>query len=73
MSPGFAPRKHSENIEVAGSRDGHNGFRGLWSEVRLAAAIGVLDTLLELRICYAHERAWNRLNLGGVKTRVVEI
>jgi uncharacterized membrane protein len=31
---------------------------------RVAASVGLLDTLLKLVTYYAHERIWNRINLG---------
>ncbi|MCK4752560.1 MAG: DUF2061 domain-containing protein [Planctomycetes bacterium] len=33
----------------------------------LAAQIGMLDTAVKLGAFYAHERIWNRLNLGKHK------
>ena len=38
-----------------------------WSitgEAGFAAAIGVVDTLIKLGVYYAHERAWNRSQVG---------
>ncbi len=36
-------------------------------EIRFAATIGVLDTLLKLGTYYGHERLWNRIPMGQVK------
>jgi uncharacterized membrane protein len=32
--------------------------------LRLAAAVGVTDTVIKIGTYYAHERAWNRVSFG---------
>jgi uncharacterized membrane protein len=36
-------------------------------ELKLAAQIGVLDTLIKIGVFYAHERFWNHLSFGKQK------
>lgn len=36
-------------------------------KIRLAAEIGLLDTLIKLGVYYLHERIWNRVPYGRVK------
>ena len=36
-------------------------------KLRLAAEIGLIDTLIKLVIYYLHERIWNRVQYGQVK------
>jgi uncharacterized membrane protein len=42
----------------------------LTGELRFAATVGVLDTLVKLAMYYVHERAWNRLDYGRVDSVV---
>ena len=35
---------------------------------RLAAGIGVLDTVLKIGAFYGHERLWNNINIGRKKS-----
>ncbi|MHC4618150.1 MAG: DUF2061 domain-containing protein [Planctomycetota bacterium] len=39
----------------------------LTGKLDLAAQIGVLDTVIKIGAFYAHERLWNRLNVGKQK------
>jgi len=39
----------------------------------LAAQIGLLDTTIKLGAFYAHERVWNRLNIGKKKSPEYQI
>lgn len=36
-------------------------------ELKVAAAIGVVDMAIKLVVYYAHERAWNRIALGRME------
>lgn len=36
----------------------------LFGELKLAAAVGILDTLFKIGVYIAHERAWNRISYG---------
>jgi len=36
-------------------------------ELRLAAGIGLLDTVIKIGAFYAHERIWNRFQFGKPK------
>jgi uncharacterized membrane protein len=36
----------------------------LTSEFRLAVSVGLLDTVFKLGAYYAHERVWDRVQLG---------
>ena len=38
----------------------------LTGEMKIAATVGVLDTLVKFAAYYVHERAWNRLDYGRV-------
>lgn len=33
-------------------------------QLELAAAVGLVDTIIKLGVYYAHERVWNRVNFG---------
>ena len=37
-------------------------------EIKVAVEIGLIDTVAKLGVYYAHERLWNRLKYGKVKT-----
>jgi adenylylsulfate kinase len=39
----------------------------------LAAQIGIFDTVVKIGVFYAHERFWNRLNFGKIKSPEYEI
>jgi len=39
----------------------------LTDQLRLAAAIGLVDTTLKLGAYYAHERLWNRIRFGRAR------
>ena len=42
-------------------------------DLRFAAAIGAVDTLVKLGVYYAHERAWNRVGFGRQESPDYEI
>ena len=42
-------------------------------ELRFAAAIGILDTLIKLGAYYGHERLWNRIHIGRARPREYHI
>jgi uncharacterized membrane protein len=41
---------------------------GMTHQLRFAAEIGAIDTLTKLLIYFLHERAWNKIDYGRVKT-----
>ena len=43
------------------------------SELKVAATIGAIDTLVKLRAYYYHERFWNRIDFGRSKPPDYEI
>ena len=43
------------------------------SELKVAATIGVIDSLVKLGAYYFHERAWNRIDFGRPKPPEYEI
>jgi uncharacterized membrane protein len=36
-------------------------------ELKIAAEIGIADTIIKLGVYYTHERVWNRLSFGKMK------
>jgi uncharacterized membrane protein len=36
-------------------------------EFKIAAEIGIADTLIKLGVYYSHERVWNRFSFGTMK------
>lgn len=42
-------------------------------ELKVAAAIGLMDTIIKLAGYYAHERVWNRLEFGRARAPEYEI
>ena len=36
-------------------------------ELKIAAEIGIIDTVIKLGVCYSHERVWNRFSFGKMK------
>lgn len=43
------------------------------SEITLAAAIGVFDSVIKIGAYYFHERLWNRVTYGKIKSPDYEI
>ena len=39
----------------------------------LAAAVGILDTVLKLGAYYIHERVWNRIRFGQIRSPEYQI
>ena len=39
----------------------------LLGQIELAVKIGILDTLLKILVYYAHERMWEKVNIGKRK------
>jgi uncharacterized membrane protein len=39
---------------------------GMTGQMKFAAEIGLIDTLVKLLIYFLHERAWNKVNYGRV-------
>jgi len=45
----------------------------LTKELKFAAEIGLIDTAVKLLIYFAHERVWNKINYGRVRTPDYEV
>jgi uncharacterized membrane protein len=42
-------------------------------QVKFAAEIGLIDTLIKLVIYFMHERAWNRISFGRLESPDYEV